>query len=341
MSGTSLDGLDVAACEFWQNQGWHFNILYSDCYLYSQNWRELLSNAHELNSNHLSELNVQFGEYIAGKVNKFISEKNISGKIDFIASHGHTVFHQPEKSFTLQIGDGQRIANLTNIPVISDFRTQDVKFNGQGAPLVPIGDRLLFSEYNQCLNLGGFSNISMEKNGKRVAWDICPVNIVLNALSLKLGKSFDENGTFGKSGLVNADLLFELEQLDYYKQSPPKSLGREWVQKNINPLLNKYNIPIQDKFRTVYEHVALRIASHLDGKVLVTGGGTKNEFLMNLLSEKSNAEITIPSADILDYKEALIFAFLATLRWRNEINILASVTGADKDHSSGRITLPK
>jgi anhydro-N-acetylmuramic acid kinase len=261
--------------------------------------------------------------------------------IDFIASHGHTIFHQPNKKITFQIGDGSAIAAETGLPVVCDFRSLDVALNGQGAPLVPIGDRMLFNDFQYCLNLGGFANISFEKNNKRTAFDICPVNIILNFLSEITGSSFDNKGKIASSGKVDHALLSALNQKKYYKKNPPKSLGKEWVISEILPLLALDTISISDKLRTFCEHIADQITKVLPpdmpAKVLVTGGGAHNDFLVRLLKQKSKNEIILPDKKTIDYKEALIFSFLGVLRMRNEINCLKNVTGASKDNIGGAV----
>ena len=336
MSGTSLDGMDLVAAEFWQDQNqWKFNIAGSQTIPYSKNWIQKLKTAPSLSSEDLLKLHSEYGNFIGREIIQFIRLVKFSP--DLLSSHGHTIFHQPEKSFTFQLGNGGNIAATTNITTVSDFRTQDVAFGGQGAPLVPIGDKLLFSEFDYCLNLGGFSNISFEEEGKRIAFDICPVNIVLNYFAEKKGFAFDKNGELGRKGRVNNDLLNEINNIPFYSHKPPKSLGREWLEKEFISLLNQFQIDDTEKLRTIYEHVAQQISSVLkeNSNVLITGGGAFNKFLIELLGNHSKAEIVIPSEQIINYKEALIFAFLGVLKFKGEINCLASVTGAKYDHSSG------
>ena len=271
----------------------------------------------------------------------FIAKYQIS-EIDFIASHGHTILHKPNEGYTLQIGNGEIISKKTNQKVICDFRTQDVQFGGQGAPLVPIGDALLFSQYDACLNLGGFANVSYESDDKRIAFDICPVNIVLNHYVRKTGFDYDDKGKIASNGSVNHELLNCLNELHFYKKEAPKSLGLEWVQEQIFPLIDSFELPIAIVLRTFVEHIAIQIAISLNGRkyVLVTGGGFFNLFLMNRISFLSVAIIIVPSEEVINYKEALIFAFLGLLRVDNQVNCLSSVTGASKDHSSGQIFIP-
>ena len=261
-----------------------------------------------------------------------------------IASHGHTIFHRPEEGFTLQIGDGQEIANATGLMTINDFRTEDVEKGGQGAPLVPIGDRHLFDEYPICLNIGGIANVSYETEDRRTAYDICMANQLLNYLAGKLGYDYDNNGCFAQQGSVNQELLNILNDNPYYKQDAPKSLGREFFENVQHKIIDDSELSVYDLLATATEHIALQITdstNHLDAtKMLITGGGAKNQHLINRIKALSKHEIVIPDTIIIDYKEALIFAFLATLKMEGKINVLSSVTGASSDSSSGKIWMP-
>ncbi|SIN77677.1 anhydro-N-acetylmuramic acid kinase [Epilithonimonas zeae] len=339
MSGTSLDGLDICYAKFTQtNSIWNFGILNCETLPYSSDWEQSLRNAVNLSSEELLKLNSDYGFYLGEKTSEFISKNKIIN-LDLIASHGHTVFHQPKNRFTLQIGDGRAIKSKTNKTVIFDFRSQDVILGGNGAPLVPIGDELLFSEFDACLNLGGFSNISLKRNGKRLAFDICPVNIILNDLALKLGKKYDENGDLAKSGMIDYELLEQLNQLKFYEEKAPKSLGTEWIKEQVLPLI-KTQKP-ENLLATFTEHSAVQIAKVLDEfeikNVLITGGGTYNNYLIEKIKAKTKTEIQIPKKEIIEYKEALIFAFMGVLRLQNLNNVLSSATGSLYDHSSGLI----
>lgn len=338
MSGTSLDGLDLAAVEFRRSENrWNFSIVAAETVKYSAEWEKKLRTAPDLSGEKLIELHNIYGQFTGQKINRFI--KNHRLLPDLIASHGHTVFHQPENGITFQAGNGASIAIETAITTVADFRTGDVALGGQGAPLVPVGDQLLFSEYESCLNLGGFANISFEQNGKRIAFDICPVNFILNDLARQLEKPFDENGELGREGTIDKHLLEKLNQLEFYAQSPPKSLGKEWMDRHFFPVTEPSNISIQDKLRTAYEHIAIQIANATpgNGKMLVTGGGAFNSFLMERFRQHLKCEIVVPSAEIINYKEALVFAFLGLLRYLGEVNCYASVTGARRDCSAGMI----
>ena len=338
MSGTSLDGLDICYAKFQNIATWEFEILKTETIPYSPEWKNRLQNAILLSAEDLLALDKEYGFYLGEKTQEFISKNNIAD-LDFIASHGHTVFHQPQKKFTLQIGDGRAIKILNKIPVVYDFRSQDVLMGGNGAPLVPIGDELLFSEFDACLNIGGFCNISFKKDGKRIAFDICPVNIVLNKFAQSLGKNYDENGDFARNGKVNFEALTLLNSLNFYQENPPKSLGIEWVNENILPILNDEDS--ENVLATFTEHAAFQIAEVFNknqlSKVLFTGGGTYNSYLIERIKSKTQTEIFIPDSKIIDFKEALIFAFMGVLRVNNEINVLSSATGSTLDHSSGII----
>ncbi|PZU88395.1 MAG: anhydro-N-acetylmuramic acid kinase [Chryseobacterium sp.] len=339
MSGTSLDGLDICYSKFLkQESGWIFEILNSETIPYSFDWEKSLKDAINFCGEELLKLNVDYGFYLGKKTQEFISKYKIEN-LDLIASHGHTVFHQPQNKFTLQIGDGRAIKSIINKPIIYDFRSQDVIFGGNGAPLVPIGDELLFSDYDACLNLGGFSNISLKRNEKRIAFDICPVNIILNEFASRIGKNFDEDGNLARKGKVDEVLLKKLNQIEFYSLEAPKSLGIEWINENISPLIQDQNTA--DLLATFTEHSAIQIAKIFNEfeikNVLITGGGAYNSYLMEKIKANSNTEINIPEKEIIEYKEALIFAFMGVLRSLNLNNILSSATGSSHDHPSGLV----
>ncbi|WP_299363913.1 anhydro-N-acetylmuramic acid kinase [Winogradskyella sp.] len=339
MSGTSLDGIDIIYATYICNGHWTFKIHQSETVKYSTLWVSTLSQLVDKPLVNLHEIDIDYSKYLASTILDFINRNNLK-EIDFVASHGHTALHQPDKGITYQIGNRQILADSLNIKVICDFRVQDVQLGGQGAPLVPIGDRLLFSDYDFCLNLGGFANVSFENKGKRIAYDICPVNIVLNKYVKQLNLEFDDKGQLASRGVVDENLLQQLNKLDFYNQLPPKSLGLEWVKKEIYPIIESYNIQIIDILRTVVEHVAIQISKVLNTEntnVLVTGGGAYNDFLMHRIIVLSTSKIIVPSKEIIEFKEALVFGLLGVLKERNEINCLKSVTGASKDHSSGKI----
>lgn len=343
MSGTSIDGIDIAFCEFHlQNDKWEFEIIEATTYPYEDVWKNNLVLLYKKDPTQLNSDHKEYGHYTGQLVNRFLNYKTF--KPDFIASHGHTIFHQPEKKITIQLGDGKVIAKTTGLPVVFDFRSMDVELGGQGAPLVPIGDKLLFSDYNFCLNLGGFSNISYDYDGKRIAFDICPVNFALNYLSGKAGLAYDEDGKLASQGNVDMELLSDLNRLKFYTLPPPKSLGREWFEKEFQFILDKSSVRLEDKLRTLTEHIAQQVSNATGflqgGKILVTGGGARNSFLIESMRTINTNQVVVPHNDLVDFKEAMIFAFLGVLKWRNEINCLSSVTGAETDSSGGVIAYP-
>jgi anhydro-N-acetylmuramic acid kinase len=343
MSGTSLDGVDLVYVTFGFDKIWRFSIHHTLTLPYDKYWLDVLGPLVKLSQYELKNVDRKYTSYLASLITDFISKFGIED-IDAICSHGHTALHQPEKGLTYQIGNLPNITNLLNQKVICDFRVQDVEFGGQGAPLVPIGDQLLFSQYDFCLNLGGFANVSSEINNTRIAYDICPVNIVLNYYVKQLDLDFDDKGKIASTGKVDDELLHQLNALNYYKKDYPKSLGLEWVNSKIFPLIDSFKLSTKDILRTFVEHIAIQISKEISTKetanVLITGGGVFNLFLIQLIKSYGNSKIVIPSKEIIEYKEALIFGFLGVLKLRNEVNCLSSVTGAKRNHSSGKIFYP-
>ncbi|MDR0738524.1 MAG: anhydro-N-acetylmuramic acid kinase [Prevotellaceae bacterium] len=337
MSGTSLDGLDVCLCNFGiQHSTWQYTILAAETFPYDVEMKEQLSSAHRLDALQLLTFHAEYGKYIGKTVKQFIDRHGVIPLL--IASHGHTVFHQPAQGVTFQTGSGAAIAAETDINTVCDFRTTDVAHGGQGAPLVPIGDQLLFPDYDYCLNLGGFANISYEQEGRRIAYDICPVNYVLNHYIRAVGLDYDAEGVMAAGGSVHEDLLDALNSLDFYTQQGPKSMGREWVEREIFPAMEQYSIPLADKLRTYCEHAAVQIGRTIgNGRVLVTGGGTFNKFLLNRIAAHTKGFLHVPETLLIHYKEALIFALLGTLYFTNQVNCLASVTGAQADSIGGAL----
>ena len=340
MSGTSLDGLDLALCSFSRNNShWNYYIIKAETLPYPKDIRDFLESAISLKANELCMLDHYYGKWIGNSAKEFLRKNNLSA--DLISSHGHTVFHQPAKSYTLQIGNGNDIHATTGIQVVNDFRSMDVALGGNGAPLVPVGDEYLFAEYDICLNLGGFSNLSYkDTSSKRIAFDICPVNMALNYLALKTGVEFDCAGKMGRQGKIIPAILDKLNSIEFYSSHPPKSLGREWFIENIQAILDEKQ-ELDDIMRSLYEHIAIQISKNIENigakTVLVSGGGAKNKFLMELLSEKTKSKLVSPSNELIDFKEALIFAFLGYLRVNSIINVFASVTGSRNDHCAGSI----
>ena len=342
MSGTSLDGIDMTYVNFQKNKFWEYKILFAKTFKYDDLWKKKLECSQDLNSNELKILNEQYTQFLAHKINKFIEENSIK-EIDFIGSHGHTIFHKPSAGYTFQIGNIQNLANYVGKTIICDFRIGDIMLGGQGAPLVPIGDLLLFKNHDTCLNLGGFSNISIKKNNKIIAYDICAVNTVFNFLSKKIKLEFDNEGSNARKGKFIKDLYDKLENLKYYSLNPPKSLGIEWVKSKVFPLLEHFSsYSVYDLMHTYLVHISKEIAKNLNqsNSVLITGGGAYNSFLIEQIRKHTKAELIVPERLLIEYKEAIIFGFLGVLKFRKEINCLKSVTGSKKNHSSGKIFYP-
>jgi anhydro-N-acetylmuramic acid kinase len=344
MSGTSLDGLDVISANFYlKNGNYKFEILHAETFQYDDEYLSILKIAHLFAGKDLIENHRKYGVYCGEIINNFISKHQI--KPILIGSHGHTVFHEPQNNFNFQLGSGVDIFAKTGIKTISDFRSLDISLGGQGAPLVPIGDKLLFPEYVACVNLGGFANISFDdNNGKRVAFDICPVNFLINHFAQKIGFDYDKDGNIATQNTADEKLLGVLNNLEFYKKNPPKSLAREWIEEEVLSLIGKRK-DYSTLISTFTHHAAIQIANVLNnnniekGKVLFTGGGSFNLFLIKLIQEKvkKDIEIIVPEPILVNFKEALIFAFLAYLRINGKTNVLKEVTGASSDSSSGTI----
>jgi anhydro-N-acetylmuramic acid kinase len=345
MSGTSGDGLDIAYCEFEKGESWRFQILNADTIPFPPSLEKSLGHSHQLAGEELTLLDLLFGQWMGQQVKFFCASHKLQPLA--VASHGHTVFHQPQRAITKQIGNGWGLHQSSGLPVINDFRSLDVLLGGQGAPLVPIGDLLLFEEYDFCLNLGGIANISMKCGGEIKAFDVSPFNLLLNHFANKKGLAYDDQGRLAKSGTPLPDLLQDLENLDFYKKLDPKSLGRETIQQVYLPLLNKIQEKEENILATLVEHFSLQISKAVlhnlpkSGSVslLVSGGGAHNQYFMDRLAFHCGNQVNtvIPEAKILQFKEAMIFAFLGVLRLRNEINCLCSVTGASRDSCGGTI----
>jgi anhydro-N-acetylmuramic acid kinase len=361
MSGSSLDGLDIVFAEIHENGGkWSYEIIHADCYAYNEEWIDRLKNAISLTALDYQLLHAEYGHYLGQQVNRFIEVYQLHYKVAVIASHGHTTFHIPAKKMTAQLGDGAAIAATTQLPVVSDLRSLDIAFGGQGAPIVPIGEKLLLGDYDYFLNIGGIANISANKD-HYIAFDVCAANRVLNMLAADLGKEYDDEGKIAASGSVNQDLLEKLNELDYYQQAYPKSLANDFGTDIVYPIIKNSGCEIPDALRTYTEHIALQIKNAIASvenlkpviatannvkqeaktsnlKLLCTGGGAFNTFLIERLKDilkELNIEVIIPDEKLVKYKEALIMALIGVLRWREETNILSSVTGAKRDSVGG------
>jgi anhydro-N-acetylmuramic acid kinase len=371
MSGSSLDGLDIAFVELHENAGkWQYEIKAADTYPYSEEWIKQLRGAVNYNALDYQLLHTAYGHYIGGQVNKFIARHNLQYQVQLIASHGHTTFHVPSKKMTGQLGDGASIAAITGINVVSDLRAMDMALGGQGAPIVPIGEKLLLGNYAFFLNLGGIANISCNHPDKYIAFDICPANRVLNMLAQDVGKAYDDDGQEAAAGTLQPKLLEMLNKLDYYELPYPKSLANDFGTDVVYPLIKSSGQPTGDGLRTAVEHIAVQVsnavrqllnshkppafakasasgkpsadksAGDANHQLLVTGGGAHNSFLMERLRaalQELQVELVVPDKNIIDFKEAIVMALIGVLRWREENNVMASVTGASRNSIGGAV----
>ena len=371
MSGSSLDGLDIAYVHFQETGGkWRYELLHTDCYPYDEAWAGRLKHAISLSALDYQLLHTAYGHYLGQQVNKFIDVHGLHHQVDLVSSHGHTTFHLPPQQMTGQIGDGAAIAAETQLPVVSDLRAMDIAFGGQGAPIVPIGEKLLLDEYAYFLNLGGIANISAVKTEggspsgggspsvplTRVAFDVCPANRVLNMLVQEIGKEYDEGGAIAATGTVHRPLLDALNELAFYKMPYPKSLANDFGTDIVYPIIQEYNLSVADELRTYVEHIAIQIKEAItatgrladsrltidDSRLLATGGGAFNTFMIERLNAQLkplSVEAVVPEKNLVNYKEALIMALMGVLRWREEYNVLSSVTGAKRNSINGAVWL--
>lgn len=341
MSGTSLDGLDIAMCEFQnEDEHWSFKILATECYTYDASWRSRLRQAMDLSKEELSILSRDIAKDYSYKIKEFLFQHKAESAVDLISSHGQTIHHDPTNGVTLQIGNAAIIAAETGIDTLADLRIQDVALGGQGAPIVPMGEWHLFPEFDQLINIGGISNITKmnRTQGEISAYDICPANGLLNHLVSELDLAYDKDGEKASSGSINDELLNQLNEIGYYSTESPKTLDASFALNELMPIIDKFQIPLENKLRTAVEHIAIQISNNLEkSPVLLTGGGALNTFLVERIKLNCPTEIVLPSNEIIEYKEAIIMAFLGLLSYLNLPNIFASVTGASKDHSSGLI----
>jgi anhydro-N-acetylmuramic acid kinase len=355
MSGTSLDGVDLAFCRFtYKNDNWIYKILNTTTLIYEKSWLDRLKNLPDTSASHFVRENHAYGKYLGSLIKNFIYANDL--RPDFVSSHGHTIFHQPQEHLSFQLGDGAYLAAAAGLPVVCDFRTLDIALGGQGAPLVPIGDRLLFPQYDYCLNLGGIGNISFEDQGRRVAFDTCACNMLLNSLANECGLPYDDGGQIARQGKLNQPTFDLLNQADFFAAPHPKSLGKEWVDANSMRTLQQASASLPDKLHTASHHIALQIAQAIQatqaalaptsaqeqprrGRILLTGGGAFNSFLVELIRHYlgTGFEVVVPEPELVNFKEALVFAFLGVLRWRQQVNCLSSATGASQDNVGGAV----
>jgi anhydro-N-acetylmuramic acid kinase len=358
MSGSSLDGLDIACCEFeldetqaTGNPVRHWQLIDAETAPFSADWRRELKELPGKSARELALAHSRFGAYVGQLVSAFLQSRHIDP--DLIASHGHTIFHFPDQGCTFQLGDGAAIAAATGFLVIDNFRAMDVALGGQGAPIAPIADRMLFPGYDFFLNLGGIANVTCNANGRYIAFDIGGANQVLNALVAPLGIEYDKDGTLAARGKLNKELLERANRLDYFRQSYPKSLGNDWVQEQLLPIYLEFESPLEDKLFTACAQLARQTARDLQDvlrreniparsyRLLATGGGAFNPFLIKQIREEcrkvATLEVVIPDARIISFKEAVLMALMGALRLANIPNCMASVTGAWRDAIGGAV----
>lgn len=354
MTGSSLDGVDVAFVHLTpEGDRWHYKFETAECIPFPQKWRLRLQSLVLQNAVTYLKTDTYFGHYIGDVVRKFVEDHGLDGQVDFVASHGQTIFHQPENQMTSQIGDGASIAAECGLPVVCNFRTVDVALGGQGTPIAPIGDKLLFPNFRYCLNIGGIANISAKlEDGRMIGFDICAANSVLNALAGEIDLDYDKDGSVAKEGRVHEELLNEMTNQWYYEKQYPKSLGGGWITKVFLPIFKKFRIPTEDKLRTAVEHIAQQIAKDLNiiidreglprnqtDQMLVAGGGAFNKLLIERIARNVPVQVVVPDSTTVKFKESLIIALMGALRVRKEINVLSSVTGAKEDSIGGEIFL--
>jgi anhydro-N-acetylmuramic acid kinase len=345
MSGSSLDGLDVVYCRFSLDKTWSFKIIHTKDYSIKC-WEDKLKNARNLSPEKLDLLDLAFGGFMGETVSEFIKEFEIN-KLDIIASHGHTIYHFPEKGITKQIGLGKQLFDKIKVPILTNLRQADIDLGGSGAPIVPIGDHHLFNKYKYCLNIGGITNISIKNENEIFAFDICSANQVLNYFAFLKEKPYDDKGELARMGSLNTKLLDKLNTLDYYKKSAPKSLDNLFTNEVLKQFKH-FDVSVEDKLNTYCEHIAFQVSATMPvnennqkEQILITGGGAFNHFLIERITyhlEQKNVEVIVPNNEIINYKEALVMGFMGVLHLRNEVNCLASGTGASKNSICGEIS---
>jgi anhydro-N-acetylmuramic acid kinase len=350
MSGSSLDGLDIAFVELQAKSGkWDFDIIKAETIPYPEEWSRKLGGAIHLNARDYLLLHADYGHFLGKQVKSFMEKHGLAFKVALVSSHGHTTFHLPPR-MTAQLGDGSAIAAETGLPVITDLRAIDVALGGQGAPIVPMGEKLLWNDYQFFLNIGGIANISVNHPRQYIAYDICPANRVLNMITAKRGLAYDDGGMIAASGKINQDILNTLNQLEYYGKAYPKSLANDFGTDTVYPLLQQPSLPDEDALRTYTEHIAVQVSGEVEkhlratgfsnARILVTGGGAFNHFLIDRLRfylEPMWVEVEVPDQALVNFKEALVMALLGVLRWRDESTTISSVTGASRDGIGGAV----
>lgn len=351
MSGSSLDGLDIAFTQLTEISGqWSFELLNAECIPYPAALVADLQQANKMSVPDFLRLHTSFGHYLGEQIVQFIDRNNLHHKVHFISSHGHTVWHEPNAKTTSQIGDGAAIAAWTMLPTVTDLRNMDIALGGQGAPIVPIADRLLFSDYDFCLNLGGIANVTVNTE-EPIAFDIAPANQLLNHFANKASKAYDDKGEMARAGTIDAAVWEQINAIKWYQKEAPKSLHNDFVNEAVLPFFDTIK-DNEDALHTATRHIAFQIAEAIKSyqnplqpqRILVTGGGAFNQFLLECIDEELNKngtmEVIVPEENSLKFKEAIAMALIGALRWREETNVLHSATGATRSNVGGAMWLP-
>jgi anhydro-N-acetylmuramic acid kinase len=343
MSGTSLDGIDVAVAEV---SGKHVETLGFQSTRYPHGVREAILGLDSPAA--ISRWNVRLAELYARAVLRAVSRW---GAIELIGCHGQTIYHEGGRH-TLQIGEPAVIAERTGVPVVSNFRARDIAAGGQGAPLVPFVDYLLFHHDHRtrvALNIGGVANVTVIPAGAApaqvTAFDTGPGNMVIDSLAREMGQPYDRGGKIAESGRVDRALLSDLLSDPYYRRRGPKSAGREQYGAEFVERLKKSGLPLRDLIATATVLTASAIAIGIRGAgpadLIVSGGGAHNRQVMIHVAALLPQMTVATSADFgvnVDAKEAVAFAVLAHETWRRRPSNLPSATGAERAVVLGSIT---
>jgi len=346
MSGSSLDGIDMALCSFsGLGESLQWKLIHSVHVPFEPKWKKLLQDLPGSSAYDLSLADYDFGNLLGASSKKYFSDF----KPDYIASHGHTIFHYPALKMTCQIGNGAVIASASGINTICDFRSMDIGYGGQGAPIVSLFDLDFFGGLDVLVNLGGIANLTVPDKNQTIAYDIGPCNQLLNYLAGSIGLEYDQDGLLAAQGEIDQNLLKTLSGHSYFDRTFPKTLDNGYIFNEFVPILDKSKASVQDKLRTVVELIAkmlsreitMHLANHkTKAGVMFTGGGAKNTFLMETFRKKAvGFEMIETDDEMIDFKEAIMMAYLGYLRVKGKINVLSKVTGASKDSIGGSIYL--
>jgi anhydro-N-acetylmuramic acid kinase len=344
MSGSSLDGLDLAICSFTDQS--IFTIHNSTTIELPLDLRTKLKNFSTLNAFQIADLDAYFALFSAHSIRDFTN--NWIGGISLVVSHGHTLYHNPANAVSWQIGNGGIIAAVTGIDTLCDLRVQDVALGGQGAPLAALVDLNLFKDYTGLLNLGGIANITINQSNTVYSWDISPCNQVFNHLAQKEGKEFDKGGSIARSGKILMELIHKWQENTYFSQMPPKSMDNTWVKENYIKEIDKIDQPVKILMASFAEFVAIQLSKDLKsldlnpGKILVTGGGAFNAHFISRLKvhlSPLNWVVEVAEESLINYKEAMLMAYMGHRYINKKTNTISTATGAEKDLISGALYL--